>query len=111
MGFGDWVCVRPAPGAGAGRAPAIESARSNSRRVVNECITVGVCVTINSYYRRSQGDGGAIRARAASPCVSRRLSYLVLSFKNAIKLARSSGFLRPAKTIFVPGMYFFGFNR
>ena len=96
---------------GARRYAAIESARSNSCDVVNGCITVGVCVTINSYYRRSQGDGGAIRARAASPCVSRRLSYLVLSFKNAIKLARSSGFLRPAKTIFVPGMYFFGFNR
>ena len=97
---------RRAPGARRDRIRAIDS-----RRVVNECITVGVCVTINSYYRRSQGDGGAIRARAASPCVSRRLSYLVLSFKNAIKLARSSGFLRPAKTIFVPGMYFFGFNR
>ena len=78
--------MRPAPGAGRRARAAIESARSNSRRVVNGCITVGVCVTINT-------------------------SYLVLSFKNAIKLARSSGFLRPAKTIFVPGMYFFGFNR
>ena len=76
MGFGDWVCVHPAPGAGRRARAAIESARSNSRRVVNGCITVGVCVTINSYYRRSQGDGGAIRARAAAPSVSRRLLLL-----------------------------------
>lgn len=37
--------------------------------------------------------------------------YLVLSFKYAIKSALSCGFFKPAKTIFVPGMYFFGFNK
>jgi len=53
-------------------------------------------------------------------------TYLVTSFKYAITSkpfknfhkihqliipARSCGFLRPAKAILVPGMYFFGFSR
>jgi hypothetical protein len=37
--------------------------------------------------------------------------YFVDSSRYAIKSARSCGFLMPAKTIFVPGMYFFGFSR
>ena len=44
-------------------------------------------------------------------CAENFFTYLVASLRYAIKSARSSGFLRPANTIFVPGMYFFGFKR
>jgi hypothetical protein len=40
-----------------------------------------------------------------------RPTYLVESLRYAMRSARSSGFFKPAKTIFVPGMYFFGFNK
>merc|ERR1712154_546908 len=37
--------------------------------------------------------------------------YFVPSWRNAIRSSRSFFFLRPANTIFVPGMYFLGFVR
>jgi hypothetical protein len=37
--------------------------------------------------------------------------YLVASFKKVIRSFRSLAFLRPAKAILVPGMYFLGFSR
>lgn len=37
--------------------------------------------------------------------------YLVAETRYAMRSARSAGFLSPAKTIFVPGIYFFGFSR
>lgn len=78
------------------------------------CERVGVCVTINSVLS-SESERSREPSATTSPLAlaeRRRLHiYLVLSLRYAIKSARSSGFLRPAKTIFVPGMYFFGFNR
>lgn len=38
-------------------------------------------------------------------------AYFVASFRYAMRSARSLGFFSPANTIFVPGMYFFGFSR
>ena len=36
---------------------------------------------------------------------------MVAALRCAMRSARSWGFLRPAKTILVPGMYFFGFTK
>ena len=37
--------------------------------------------------------------------------YLVASLRYAMRFALSAGFLRPANTILVPGMYFLGLSR
>lgn len=38
-------------------------------------------------------------------------AYFVADFRYAMRSPRSLGFFSPANTIFVPGMYFFGFSR
>eukprot|EP00982_Pelagococcus_subviridis_P004649 29281-Pelagococcus_subviridis.AAC.7 len=49
--------------------------------------------------------------RRRRPTHLERAPHFVASLRYAMRSARSCGFFSPANTIFVPGMYFFGFKR
>merc|ERR1719205_28232 len=48
---------------------------------------------------------------ASRPDSLQRVQAQPCDFMNSMRSARSLSFLMPAKTIFVPGMYFLGFTR